>query len=282
MVRKRSVRVVHCEGAGRANCEHCDVPRIRDVGGDCGTIPPIPAIGLHPVLCAETCGLPTIARVVHVHALNVALSVAVALKQVHDVGLHRLGAVHETLRSDVQAAYGVPSLQGLAVGAPLVRLVPAVALHPLNDSVSHSHGKGDRVLVVGGVPCLYLADALCVLPDHRGAVAERLCVVLFHLDLLEVELRVVDLDGVDAAVRHAVPAAHLRPDLDGLFLLLVVFVVVVVIIIIIVVVPISLLVPLATFFPFLALFVKLLLTVRHCGCRPWTRDCSQGWEDESP
>mmetsp|Transcript_33210 Transcript_33210/g.75271 ORF Transcript_33210/g.75271 Transcript_33210/m.75271 type:complete len:263 (-) Transcript_33210:51-839(-) len=213
VVRQRGVGVVEGAGGRGAHGEHHLEGGVRDVRGDGRAVPPVPTVGLHPVLAAETSGLAAVAGVVHVDPLYVALR-TVALEEVHAVGLHGLRPIHQTLRSNVQAANGVPAAERLAVLAELEGLVEAIPLHPLDDPVHHGHGEGDRVLVVRGVPGLDLADALGVLAYHGGAISVWPGVELLHFYLLEVKLWVVDLYGVEAAVPHSVSASHLWANLD--------------------------------------------------------------------
>mmetsp|Transcript_68271 Transcript_68271/g.150064 ORF Transcript_68271/g.150064 Transcript_68271/m.150064 type:complete len:232 (+) Transcript_68271:2129-2824(+) len=213
MVRQRGVWIVQRRRTGSTYREDHLEGRVRDVRGNGDGIATIPSVGFHPVLCTQTSSLSTIAGVVHVDSLNVPLPRAIAFKEVHDVGLHRLRSIDQALGTDVETSHRVPAGKTISIWHVSVGLVEAFLLHAIHESMRHRHGETHGVLIVRAVPRFDHPDAFGVLADHRWAVSIGPGIKLFHLNLLEVELRVVDLDGVEPHVAHAISTAHLRTQL---------------------------------------------------------------------
>mmetsp|Transcript_64518 Transcript_64518/g.185522 ORF Transcript_64518/g.185522 Transcript_64518/m.185522 type:complete len:205 (-) Transcript_64518:344-958(-) len=174
--------------------------RFRDVRSYRDTIASVPSIRLNPAEHGETSGLPTIASVVLVDTLDVGLSIAVPLEDVHNIRLHRLRSVHDALGADINSADRVVDPKRHTIGLVSTGLVEALFLDALQQPMDNGHAERDWVLVVGVEPGLDLPDALGVLADDGGAVPIWSCIELLHLRLLKPELWCVDLDGVDPSV----------------------------------------------------------------------------------
>mmetsp|Transcript_34284 Transcript_34284/g.70102 ORF Transcript_34284/g.70102 Transcript_34284/m.70102 type:complete len:294 (+) Transcript_34284:1688-2569(+) len=213
MVTHGRVGEKECSSRRRPHEGHEARMRFRDVGGHRDAVAAVPAIGLDPAEGTKSAGLSTIAGVVHVDSLNVPLPRAIAFKEVHDVGLHRLRSIDQALGTDVETSHRVPAGKTISIWHVSVGLVEAFLLHAIHESMRHRHGETHGVLIVRAVPRFDHPDAFGVLADHRWAVSIGPGIKLFHLNLLEVELRVVDLDGVEPHVAHAISTAHLRTQL---------------------------------------------------------------------
>mmetsp|Transcript_44924 Transcript_44924/g.95772 ORF Transcript_44924/g.95772 Transcript_44924/m.95772 type:complete len:383 (+) Transcript_44924:1867-3015(+) len=255
------VREVQSAGAGRANAKEGEVVGIADIGSDGQAVAPIPAIALDPVLAAEARSLAAVAGVVHIHALDVGL-VTVAFKKIHEVSLHGLGPINKTLRADVDTAKCVPGVKSLPVRGVAPGLVEALLLHADDEAVDIRHRERDGILIVRRETGLNLPDTLGVLADDRGPVTVGPRVELLHLDLLDVELGVIDLDGVDAGVPLSVGATHgtaLEDHVTPVIIIVALPILVVVIIpVLVLLIPLAVLIPLALLVPLALLAIPLL------------------------